>query len=215
MKTILLYWFLFAILSFNTEPNARPISYAGGWTIMQMNDFNRHSVHFHLSPSVKYSIGYRGEYWRKKEWQFHGTQLNYLIKRFNTPKSQANFYLKSGAGLAVSDYKSLNNKVEPNIFSGISVDWEDRQYFVSYQNRVNYNSSIDTFFLQKARIGFAPYVGDYGDFHTWVMLQVESMTKTKNKIIYTPMLRMFKGDLLAEVGLTNYKDFMFNFIKRF
>ena len=102
-----------------------------------------------------------------------------------------------------------------NIFSGISVDWEDRQYFVSYQNRVNYNSSIDTFFLQKARIGFAPYVGDYGDFHTWVMLQVESMTKTKNKIIYTPMLRMFKGDFLTEVGLTNYKDFMFNFIKRF
>ena len=47
------------------------------------------------------------------------------------------------------------------------------------------------------------------------MLQVESMTKTKNKIIYTPMLRMFKGDLLAEVGLSNYKDFMFNFIKRF
>ena len=55
----------------------------------------------------QYSIGYRGEYWRKKEWQFHGTQLNYLIKRFNTPKSQANFYLKSGAGFAVSDYKNL------------------------------------------------------------------------------------------------------------
>ena len=182
---------------------------------MQMNDFNRHSLHVHLSPSVKYSIGYRGEYWRKKEWQFHGTQLNYLIKRFNTPKSQANLYLKSGAGLAVSDYKNLNNNVEPNIFSGISVDWEDRQYYVSYQNRVNYNSSIDTFFLQKARIGLAPYIGDYGDFHTWIMLQVENMTKTKNKIIYTPMLRMFKGDLLAEVGLTNYKDFMFNFIKRF
>ena len=118
-------------------------------------------------------------------------------------------YLKSGAGLAVRDYKNLKNNVEPNIFSGISVDWEDRQYFVSYQNRVNYNSSIDTFFLQKARIGFAPYVGDYGDFHTWIMLQVENMTKTKNKIIYTPMLRMFKGDLLAEVGLTNYKEFMF------
>ena len=42
-----------------------------------------------------------------------------------------------------------------------------------------------------------------------------NLTKTKNKIIYTPMLRMFKGDLLAEVGLTNYKDLMFNFIKRF
>ena len=215
MNKQFLSWFCLITLFCIKSAIARPISYPGGWTIMQMNDFNRHSVHFHLSPSVKYSIGYRGEYWRKKEWQFHGTQLNYLIKRLNTPKSQANFYFKSGAGLAVSDYKNFNNKVEPNIFSGISVDWEDRQYYVSYQNRVNYNSSIDTFFLQKARIGFAPYVGDYGDFHTWVMLQVESMTKTKNKIVYTPMLRLFKGDLLAEVGLTNYKDLMFNFIKRF
>ena len=47
------------------------------------------------------------------------------------------------------------------------------------------------------------------------MLQVENMSKTKNKIIYTPMLRMFKGDYLAEAGLTQDKDFMFNFIKRF
>ena len=194
---------------------SRPISYPDGWTIMQMNDFNRHSLHVHLSPSVNYSVGYRGEYWRKKEWQFHGTQINYLIKRFNTSKSQANFYIKSGVGVAVSDYKNLNNKFEPNVFTGISADWEDRQYYISYQNRMNYNSSIDTFFLQKARIGFAPYVGDYGDLHTWVMLQVENMSKTKNEIIYTPMLRMFKGDFLAEVGLTNYKDFMFNFIKRF
>jgi len=29
------------------------------------------------------------------------------------------------------------------------------------------------------------------------------------------MLRVFKGDYLAEFGLNNYKDFMFNFIKRF
>ena len=119
MNKQFLSWFFLITLFCIKSAISRPISYPGGWTIMQMNDFNRHSVHFHLSPSVKYSIGYRGEYWRKKEWQFHGTQLNYLIKRFNTPKSQANLYLKSGAGLAVSDYKNLNNKVEPNIFSGI------------------------------------------------------------------------------------------------
>ena len=79
---------------------ARPISYPGGWTVMQMNDFNSHSLHVHYTPSSKYSFGYRGEYWRKKDWQFHGGQFNYLIKRLNNPKSQANLYLKSGLGLA-------------------------------------------------------------------------------------------------------------------
>ena len=38
---------------------ARPISYPGGWTVMQMNDFNSHSLHVHYTPSSKYSFGYR------------------------------------------------------------------------------------------------------------------------------------------------------------
>ena len=88
--------FCLIVVFSNKEANSRPISYPGGWTIMQMNDFNRHSIHVHLSPSKYYSLGYRGEFWRKKEWQFHGTQLNFLIKRFNTRKSQANFYLFLG-----------------------------------------------------------------------------------------------------------------------
>ena len=87
--------------------NARPISYPGGWTLMQANDFSKHSFHVHYSPSIDYSIGYRAEYWREKEWQFHGLQLNYLIKRINKPRSQTNFYLKNGIGLATSNYLSL------------------------------------------------------------------------------------------------------------
>ena len=97
-------------VDFSKEINSRPISYQGGWTIMQKNDFNRHSFHSHFSPSINYSLGYRGEYWRKKEWTFHGVQLNYLVKRFNGPNSQANIYLKNALGFALSDYKNHENK---------------------------------------------------------------------------------------------------------
>ena len=76
-------------------------------------------------------------------------------------------------------------------------------------------ANADNFFSQKARVGYAPYKGNYGDLHTWIMLQVENMSKTRNKIIYTPLLRIFKGDYLAEAGLASHKHFMFNFIKRF
>ena len=215
MHKLLLSLFIFVTIFLTNTVQTRPISYPGGWTLMQMNDFNRHSVHAHYSPSASYSVGYRGEYWRQKEWQFHGIQFNYLIKRLNTSKSQANFYLKNAAGLALSDYKNLESKIEPSLFSGISLDWEDRQYYISYENRLNYSPTIDKFFLQKARIGFAPYIGKYGDLHTWFMFQVENMSISKNNIIYTPMLRLFKGDYLAEAGLSNDRDFMFNFIKRF
>ena len=46
--------------------NARPISYPGGWTLMQANDYSKHNFHLHYSPSIDYSIGYRAEYWREK-----------------------------------------------------------------------------------------------------------------------------------------------------
>ena len=87
---LILTFFIF--IGLTNSVNCRPISYPGGWTLMQMNNFNRHSVHIHFSPSVNYSVGYRAEYWRKKEWQSHNTQINYLIKRYNMPKSQANLY---------------------------------------------------------------------------------------------------------------------------
>ena len=215
MHKLLLTLFFFITIFLKNNCQTRPISYSGGWTLMQMNDFNRHSFHAHYSPSAIYSLGYRGEYWRKKEWQFHGIQFNYLIKRINTSKSQANFYLKNAAGLALSDYENFESKIEPSLFSGISLDWEDRQYYISYENRLNYSPTIDNFFLQKAIVGFAPYIGKYGDLHTWFMFQVENMPKSKDKIIYTPMLRLFKGDYLVEAGLNNHRDFMFNFIKRF
>ena len=211
-------FFLFGIFIFSLfvmEVFARPISYPQGWTIMQMNDFNKHSVHLHLSPSKNYSLGYRGEYWRKEEWQFHGAQINYLINRLNKPRSQANLYFKNGAGIAVSDYKNFDNKILPSFFSGISFDWEDRQYFINYENRMSYSFDIEKFFHQKIRFGFAPYIGKYGDLHTWLMFQIEHMPSLSDKLVYTPFLRMFKGDYLTEFGISNQQNFMFNLVRRF
>ncbi len=212
-KFILLIFLLSSALS--SETHTRPVSYPGGWTVMQMNNFNTHSFHSHYSPSIKYSLGYKGEYWREKEWQFHGMQLNYLIKRLNTSESQTNIYLKNGIGLALSDLGDFEAKIEPNFFSSIAFDWENRQFFTSYENRINFNNSIDRFFLQKARIGFAPYLGEYGDLHTWIMFQVQHMSNRNDKFVYTPIIRMFKGDYLAEAGLSNKYDLMLNFVKRF
>ncbi len=212
-KLISLIFLFFIFYQFDT--NSRPISYPGGWTFMQNNDYKRHSVHIHYTPSIKYSFGYRGEYWKMKEWQFHGAQLNYLLNRSNKPKSQSNLYIKSGIGAFYSSYKDHQNKGEPGCFSGLSFDWEDRRYFTSYENRVNLSKTIDRSFIQKARIGIAPYIGDYGDLHSWLMLQVEHTPQAYNKVIYTPMIRMFKGDFLAEAGISNHGQYLLNLILRF
>lgn len=209
-RLLFIYLFLF---SFNLE--ARPVSYPTGWTVMTMNDGDRYSGHVHYSPTAFYSLGYKAEYWRDDEFQIHALQLNNLIKRWNKRHSQANLYLKSGAGIAISDKGQFDGDVEPVFYSGIAADWETRRYFISYENRVTVSSEITDNFRQKARIGIAPYIAEFGSIHSWFMLEARHAPEAKDKFEVTPLLRLFKGPSLLEAGYSNNGNLLFNFVHRF
>lgn len=215
MKSAALALCCVILLGYASPSLSRPVSYPGGWTIMQKNDKSANSLHVHYSPTARYSIGYRAEYWRNEDWQFHGVQLNYLVKRHNAPASQANFYLKSGLGVAYDDLGLPDVKAQPAAFTDIALDWENRRYFTSYENRLYYAEDIAKFFRQKARVGIAPYLGDYDDVHTWLMLQVDHITGERDNISFAPLVRFFKNEYLAEVGISNKGGFLFNLIIRF
>jgi hypothetical protein len=195
--------------------HARPVSYPGGWTAMQNNNQDMHSLLLHYSPTADYSIGYLAEYWREAQWQFHGVQVNYLAKRWNEAHSQANFYIKSGVGVAYSDYGAFSGHTQAAAFTGLALDWENRRYFTSYENRLYYAGDIDKFFMQQARVGIAPYIGDYGDWHSWIMLQVDHNPSRDDQVILTPLVRVFKNEYLAEFGVSDRGDVLFNWIARF
>ena len=110
MPKIVLTCLFFILLSKNII--ARPVSYPGGITFMQMNDTNKNSIHLHYSFNSKVSFGYRFEYLRENEFSINALQMNNLVKRWNKKNSQANLYLKSAIGSAVSDkerFKKKNN----------------------------------------------------------------------------------------------------------
>ncbi|MFP4098612.1 MAG: hypothetical protein ACLFP8_08045 [Alphaproteobacteria bacterium] len=195
--------------------NARPVSYPGGVTTMIMNNGDKHSLHLHYSPTAKYSLGYKLEYWRDSEVVINAVQMNNLLKRWNNPDSQANFYLKSGIGTAYSDKGAFDNESDIAAFTGIAADWEDRRYFISYENRYTYAGDITDFYMQSARAGIAPYIGDYGDLHTWLMLEVEHKPESKDKFSVTPMVRLFKDVHLIEAGMSDQGDVLFNWIIRY
>lgn len=195
---------------------ARPVSYPGGWTLMSMNDGNRRSAHIHYSPNAKTSIGYRFEDWHERDFTLHAIQFNRLLKRWNKAKSQANFYWKTGIGVANEDGNSDN---EPAGFTGLAYDWETRRHFVSYENRFAETDSskeveIENFYQQSARLGWAPYEGNYGDLHTWLMLEVKHVPEAKDNFTLTPLVRLFKGVHMVEAGISNHGDIMFNYIFR-
>ena len=203
------------LLGYSSQSLSRPVSYPGGWTIMQRNEKNSHSFHVHYSPTAKYSIGYRTIYWRDGNRQFHGAQLNYLAKRHNSPSAQANFYLKAGLGVAYDDLGLPDGKAQPAAFTDIALDLENRRYFTSYENRVYYARGINKFFSQKARMGVAPYIGDYGDIHTWLMLQISHNPGEKDEVSFTPFVRLFKSEYLGEMGISDEGEILFNLIIRF
>ena len=194
---------------------ARPVSYPGGWTLMTMNDGDKNSVHVHYSPTAKTSIGYKFEYWPDKELNLHALQINKLLKRWNNTESQANFYIKSGIGVAYSDLGVFDNKSGVSGFTGIAADWEDRRRFISYENRFTDINGVDDFFQQSARVGWAPYQGDYGDLHTWLMLQLEHMPEAINEHTVTPLVRLFKDVHLLEFGVNNHNKVLINYIFRY
>lgn len=194
---------------------ARPVSYAGGSTVMQKNNGHFYSLHLHYSPTAWYSTGYRGEFWRDEEFWLHSAAVNNLLKRWNNPNSQANLYLRWGLGVAVSDFGHFDDEVEPLGYSGLAIDWEDRRFFTSYAFRGIYAGEIDRSFHQRARVGVAPYIGEYGDIHTWIMLQAEHHPGSDTTFELTPLLRFFRGDLLFEAGISGDKEVLFNWVIRF
>ena len=54
--------------------------------------------------------------------------------------------------------------------------------------------------MHAARFGWAPYAGDTGELHTWLMLEIDRRGHFDDKTSVTPLLRFFKGPALLELG---------------
>ncbi len=210
MRKFLLYACAGLIVMSAQEVQARPVSYPGGITGMTMNNGSMNSLHLHYSPTAKYSLGYKLERWRDGGYTINALQMNNLLKRWNEPESQANLYLKSGIGAVHKD-----GETDPAVFTGLATDWENRRFFVFYENRYTEAGDIDDFYMQTARAGVAPYIGEYGDLHTWLMLQVDHQPEAKDKVTVTPLIRFFKGVHLLEAGMNNQGELLFNYVIRY
>jgi hypothetical protein len=198
-------------LLFSVTASAKPISYTGGWSVMQMNDADTHALHAYYAPSSTLSLGYTGEYALEKDFQLHALGLNHRLHRWNNPDSQGNLYLQWGGGVAIRHGESAHGRTEPGGYAGILADWEDRRYFLGYENRLLEAGDIDRGFRQQVRLGIAPYVADYGSLHTWLMLQVEHQSDSESPVRLTPLVRLFQGTTMVEAGIRSDGTALLNF----
>ena len=197
LKKILFSIFLIA----NVE--ARSISYSGGSTMMAMSDDMKETIYYHYSPTYKYSVGIESVNDKFFDKDYVYLRLTYLLNRKNTKNSQRNLYFQS----AISP-DDLNNN-----FYGIHGDWETRRLFsgFGYKRVIN---TIRDFTEQYYQVGIAPYIGEYGDFHTWVMLKSKKNSLSGGWATY-PVLKFFKGDFLVEIGYDSDLDWDIHMMYRF
>jgi hypothetical protein len=199
LKKIFFSIFLFLIIHIE----ARPISYSGGSTIMSMSDSMKDSIYFHYSPTYKYSIGIESVKDKFFDKNFIYFRLTYLINRKNTKHSQRNLYFQSAIAT-----NNLNNN-----FYGIHGDWETRRFFSGFGYKKiinNFRNHAEQYF----QLGIAPYIGEYGDFHTWIMFKSRKNSLIDNWKTY-PVVKFFKGDFLIEVGYDSNVDWDVHMMYRF
>ena len=193
--------YLLSVMSFVLD--ARPISYTGGSTIMAFSDNIKNSIYYHYSPSYKYSIGI--EVIRDKYFNDNYSYLRYtyLLNRKNTENSQRNLYFQSG----------ISSKGFDEFFYGLHGDWETRRLFVGFGLKET-KRKIQDYLERYYQIGVAPYLGDYGDLHTWIMIKAKE-NSLENKWSTYPVLKFFKGNILTEFGYSKKTEWDVHLMYRF
>ena len=192
---------LFLVFIFALGVEERPISYSGVHTLMHFNDSMKESVYYHYSPTYRYSFGIESLKDKAFNTSISYLRFTYLLNRKNTKNSQRNLYFQSG--LASKD---------SNNFFGIHGDWETRRYFIGFDYKEVKN--IIDYSDKHIQLGVAPYLGEYGDLHTWLMVKIKKNSLNNKQITY-PVVKFFKGNILLELGYDKKTDWDIHLMYRF
>jgi hypothetical protein len=182
---------------------SRPISYVGGHTLMVNSTSLTDNIYWHYTPNINYSVGLDYQRDKVSNEYFPSVRFTYLINRKNTAQSQRNLYLKTGV--------SPNNS--NNHFYSLAGDWETRRLFTSFSVKRSSGVGYDMV-EQSVKVGIAPYLGAYGDFHTWLMVETKKNNLDNERITY-PVLRFLKSGALVEISYHKKTDWDLHLMYRF
>jgi len=186
-----------------SQLEARPISYSGGSTLMMISNEMQDSTYYHYSPTYKFSIGIQQVKDKYFNSDYSYLRLTYLINRKNTQHSQRNLYFQSG----------ISSNGMDHYFYGAHGDWETRKLFLGFGYK-NTETKRRDYSEQYLQVGVAPYIGEYGDLHTWLMLKSQKNGLTGSWDTY-PVLKLFKGNALIELGYSDSSQWDVHLMYRF
>ena len=199
---------------------AKPISYVGGTMLMQENDASQRAVGVDTTITPNMAVAFHiQEHTRGSPFVMLGPQLNFLVRRWNMPDGQGNIFSMTGAGTTID-----RGDMRFAAWTGILADYETRRLFASYEARLMYAKDLEKSAWQRARLGVAPYLGNYDEINTWLMVQVERYDEkhlsghhvsTLPATDVTPLVRLMYKTFMMEGGVSIRGKVMFNWIQQF
>lgn len=210
--------FLLALLAlvttYETEALARPLPFKGGASLMGVASDDWVESHVIYAPWRRLGIGAM-YIWLKEqpdsvEQQFVLPHLTLLLQRWNDDDFQANLYLTGGLGLV----NNFNTTKYAYVLSA-DADIESRRLYFSVLGRTIRSPDVVDFDLLQGRIGIAPYLANFAELNTWLVLQTDYTPNRNNELTLTPLLRFFYHSVLWEMGMSLRGSPVFNFIVEF
>ena len=196
MKHIIYLW-VFGILSIPSF--SHPVIWKNGSVISSSFKSTVKSIYAHHSLSHRFALGFHGIDIKGSKYAM--LQSNVLVKRWNQHQSQANIYLFSGIGSGINDSQNAVLHI------GTQFDWETRKLYTQFSahSYISKNRSD----ILSARVGFSPYLAEYDGIHTWVILQVDDLIQNhQHHMSIMPVLRIFKHNVLFELGYDFHSDYL-------
>ena len=189
---------------------ANPVSFKDGWGIMPTftSDWSDVDINYSLTSRDALGVSEFDRNGRETSANFGIVRYNRLIKRWNEIDSQANIYASVGVGGALT--------ARDDAFAGYAAlesDYETRRVYTlfgveSLQSSAQARSRKDNrkenrvqFNRLRYRAGVAPYTAPFDSLHTWLIVQVDYMPEMEDRVVVTPMLRLFYNNLALEVGI--------------
>jgi hypothetical protein len=133
--------------------------------------------------------------------------VGFLVKRWNNLGSQANIYANLGYG-----FERRNGQTSGALNTELQADWESRKYYLAAEFQAVRLVERDPYNLMRVRAGFAPYLVEFDQLHSWFIVQAERNSAVSAETEITPLIRLFYQNVLIEVGMSLKGETNFNFM---
>lgn len=182
-----------------SRAEAHPVTYKDGWALMDFYSRERNDLWLQqtFSRSMAFGMTQTAVDRDSGDVRYLYPRLNYLAWRRNQPDSQANVYVSLGAGRAERLGES-----EPVAFGFAEADYETRRIYSAFEvsSLQGAGSEYDASIVM-ARLGVAPYKAEFDELHTWIIAQARYQLDEDEIWSVGPMIRLFYGKYLVEIGV--------------